>query len=404
MKKFIRFDRKTTHAVVAIAVVILVVVLLKSGPDQPANIGFPATQGSGPGAPASGEPTVDLAPNQLKAVKFGAVGTHAFSVEKTALGSIDYDEDMTVQVSSSYPGKILAALVNLGDDVKNGQPLYTIDSPDLIQVESALIAAAADFESTSKELARAKALFGTNGVSERELEQTTSAEQTAEGRLKASRATVQIFGKTDAEIDQILTTRKIDPALVVSSPITGRIIARHAQPGLLVQPGNLPAPYAVADLGKKWMVVHVAESDIPMFHVGQPVRAALTAYPGRFFEGGISRMGEAVDPDTHRLMVRCEIADSKNELRPGMLAEFLIRVQDPAESVAMPMSGVVRNSDGTMAVWVTTDRHRFVQRIVKVGLQQDSQYQILEGLQTGETAVTDGALFLSNIPYAPPAD
>jgi len=87
-----------------------------------------------------------------------------------------------------------------------------------------------------------------------------------------------------------------------------------------------------------------------------------------------------------------------------MLVNFVIQVQDPVESVAIPMNGVVRNGDGTMAAWVTTDRRRFSQRIIKIGLQRDGRYQVLEGLRRGEQAVTDGAVFISNILYAPPSD
>ncbi len=87
-----------------------------------------------------------------------------------------------------------------------------------------------------------------------------------------------------------------------------------------------------------------------------------------------------------------------------MLATFAIQVQDPVTSVAIPMNGVVRNGDGTMAAWVTKDRHRFLQRTLKIGLQHDGQYQVLQGLQPGELAVTDGAVFVSNILYAPPTD
>jgi cobalt-zinc-cadmium efflux system membrane fusion protein len=87
-----------------------------------------------------------------------------------------------------------------------------------------------------------------------------------------------------------------------------------------------------------------------------------------------------------------------------MLATFTIQIQDSVESVAIPMTGVVRNGDGTMAAWVTTDGHRFIQRIIKIGLQQDGQDQVLAGLQRGELAVTDGAIFISNILYAPPTD
>src|ERR1035438_2718534 len=180
-----------------------------------------------------------------------------------------------------------------------GQPLYTIDSPDLIQAESTLIGAAGAFKLTSQELARAKGLYGTNGVSEREFEQATSDQQTAEGALKAARDAVRVFGKTEAEIAQIVATRKIDSALVVSSPVTGQITLMNAPPGLLVQPGTAPAPYTVADLSTKWMLANVTESDSPLYQAGQPVEVKMMAYPGRVFKGTISKIYATVDPNTH---------------------------------------------------------------------------------------------------------
>jgi cobalt-zinc-cadmium efflux system membrane fusion protein len=66
--------------------------------------------------------------------------------------------------------------------------------------------------------------------------------------------------------------------------------------------------------------------------------------------------------------------------------------------------GVVREADGTMTAWITSDRHRFVQRIVKTGLREENRVQILEGLQLGELAVSEGAVFLSNMLNAPPSD
>jgi len=356
------------------------------------------------GAPSS-TPTLELSESQLASIKIGAVGHYAFPVEKEAVGNIDFDEDLSVQVFTPYQGKIIVALAQLGEEVQKGEPLYTIDSPDLVQAESTLIGAAATLDLTSKELERARKLYETvKAVAQRELEQAISDQQTAEGALKAQRDAVRVFGKTEEEIDQMVKSRKIDPALVVRSPIAGRITARDAQPGLLVQPGNSPAPYSVADISTKWMLANVTESDSPLIKVGQPVKAAVMAYPGRVFGGKISKLGAIVDPNTHRLMVRCDIADPKDELRPGMLASFVIQVEAPVESVAIPVNGVVRNGDGTMAAWVTTDRHRFLQKIIKFGLQRDGQYQVLEGLQRGELAVTDGAIFLNNMLEAPPSD
>jgi cobalt-zinc-cadmium efflux system membrane fusion protein len=403
MKSPFQFGRRAAAMVVTAAAIVCATVIIKSGSGQPAESRPPQGPGSAANGPQS-EAAVDLAPGQLKAIRIEPVETGFFPVEREAIGSIDYDEDLSVQVFPPYQGKIITVLANLGDEVRKGEPLYTIDSPDLIQAESTLISAAASFALTSKELARARGLYGTNGVSEREIEQATSDQQTAEGALKAARDAVRLFGKTEAEIDQIAATRQIDPALVVRSPVTGRVTARNAQPGLLVQPGNTPAPFSVADLSIKWMVANVTESDSPLFHAGQPVQAKVMACPGRFFEGRISRLGAAVDPNTHRVMVRCEIADPKQELRPGMLASFVIRVQDPVESVAIPMNSVVREGDGTMVAWVTTDRRRFMQKIVKLGLQRDGRYQVLEGLQRGELVVADGAVFLSNMLHAPPTD
>jgi cobalt-zinc-cadmium efflux system membrane fusion protein len=403
MKKSFQLDRKSATLAAAVAAIVFAIVLLKSGSGQPANTNPPPGPGAASNA-APSEATVTLEPSQLNAIKIEPVGTYLFPVEKEAVGNIDFDDDLSVQVFPSYQGKILKTFVELGDDVHKGQSLYTIDSPDLIQAESTLIGAAAAYDLYSKELARAAALYGTNGVAQRELEQATSDAQTAEGALKAARDAVRIFGKTEAEIDQIVATRKIDPALVVPSPMTGQITSMTAPPGLLVQPGTAPAPYSVADISVKWLLANVTESDSPLFQVGQPVEVKVMARPGRMFKGTISKIYAIVDPTTHRVTVRSEIADPNHELRPGMLATFVIRVREPVESVAIPTTGVDRNSDGTYEAWVTVDRHVFAQRRVKIGLERDGHYQVLEGLQRGELAVTEGAVFISNILYAPPSD
>jgi len=403
MKNPLPLDQRGCAVVVAVGAMVCAGVLLSAGCGKPATPNPPP----GPGSAANASPsptTVDLAPGQLEAIKIEAVGTYLFPVEKKAVGNIDFDDDLSVPVFPPYQGKLLKTFVELGDDVQKGQPLYTIDSPDLVQAESTLIGAAATFALTSKELARAKDLFGTNGVSERELEQATSEQQTAEGALKAARDAVRLFGKSEADTDRIAATRQIDPALVVASPVNGQITVMNAPPGLLVQPGTAPAPYSVADLSAKWMLANVTESDSPLYHIGQPVEVQVMAYPGRVFKGKISKIYATVDPSTHRVTIRSEIADPKHELRPGMFANFIIRVQDPVESVAIPTNGVVREGDGTMTAWVTTDRRRFLQKTVKVGLQRDDRYQVLEGLERGQLAVADGAVFLSNMLHAPPSD
>jgi membrane fusion protein, heavy metal efflux system len=356
------------------------------------------TTGATPTQPENLPTTLVLSDSQIASLKIETLSTSRFRIEKDCVGSIDFDEDLAVQVFPPYQGKIITALAQVGDDVKKGQPLYTIDSPDLVQAESTLIGAAATLELTNAELMRAKQLYNSSkGVAQRELEQATSDQQTAEGALKAARDAVRVFGKTEEEIDRIVTARQIDPSLVVASPIAGQITARNAQPGLLVQPGNAPSPYAVADVSRKWMLANVAESDSPVVHVGQPVEVRVMAYPDKIFKGQISTLGATIDPNSHRVTVRSEILDPDHELRPGMFASFTIQIHEPIEGLSIPANGVVREGDGTMTAWVSTDRHHFVQRVVKLGLQNDNRYQVLEGLRGGESVVTDGAIFLDNM-------
>ncbi len=398
MKYPVHVNKRFAVVSVTAAAIIVATGFLESGCSrgQAANADTPAKSSS-----SASEATLDLSPSQLNSIKIEPLGSYQFPVEKDAVGNIDFDEDLSVQVFPAYQGTILKTFGELGARVQKDQALYTIKSPDLIQAESNLIGAAATFELTNKELLRVQ---GLGGIAEREKEQATSDQQTAEGALKAARDAVLVFGKTNAEIDQMIASRKIDPALVVRSPIAGKITYKVAQPGFLVQPGNTPAPYSVADVAIKWMLANVSETDVPLFHLGQPVQVKVMAYPDHSFKGKVSKIYETVDSNTHRVTIRSEIADPHDELRPGMLANFVIRVHDPVEAAAIPANGVVREADGTMTAWVTTDRRRFEQRIVKIGLRNDDRVQVLEGLRRGELVVADGAVFLSNMLSAPPSD
>jgi membrane fusion protein, heavy metal efflux system len=345
----------------------------------------------------AGPAFVELTDKQTTALKLAPVKLRNFELSKTAVGTIDFNQNMLVQVFSQYPGKILKASFNLGDEVCQGDTLFTIDSPDLLQAESALLASAGVLALQTRTLARVSQLLHAGGSAQKDVDQATSDQQTADGNFKAAKNAVRIFGKTDAEIDQILAQRKVDSTLLVPSPISGRVIARNAAPGFLTQPGNAPAPYSVADLSTMWMIANVIETDAPAYRLGQEVDVRVPAYPDTIFRGHVTTLGSTIDPNSHRQLVRSEISDPQHLLRAGMFASFVIRVGTPVRSAAVPVEGVVREGDGTMTVWVMADRRRFEKRTVKVGLQQqDGWSQILQGLEPGEVVVTEGALFLSN--------
>ena len=338
---------------------------------------------------------VTLSQSQLQYIKVAPVELHDFANRREAVGNIDFNQDRAVQVFTSYQGKIRNTYAKVGDTVAKGKPLFDIDSPDLVQAESTLISTAGTRKLTTAALARARQLFEIQGLAQKDLDQAISDQQAAEAAYKAAREALTVFGKTPAQMDQIVETRKTDSLLTVVSPISGQLTARSAQPGLLLQPGNGTAPFTVADVSTMWMQAFVPEADAPLLHVGQPVKIHVMAFPGRIFNGKITTVGASVDANTHRILVRSEIDDPKHELRPGMFTSFDITTGAPIQSPALAMDGVVREGDGTMTAWVTTDRKRFVRRVIKLGLEQDGFVQVLEGLSAGELAANEGALYLS---------
>ena len=247
------------------------------------------------------------------------------------------------------------------------------EDPAIVQAESTLLGAAATLKLTRKELQRARLLYGTQGVSARELEQATSDEQTAAAALAAARVALHALGQSDGQIDRAIATGRID------------------------------APPA-ARARTQWVEANVFESDIALIHPGESVRVAVTAYPNKVFTGRIYRIYATVDPNLHRQTVRCEVADPTHELRPGMLATVTIELHPPLEALAIPVDGVVREGDGTMTAWVTSDRRHFTQQVIKTGLREDGEVQILAGLQPNELVVTQGAIYLDNVINAAPSD
>lgn len=357
-----------------------------------AQAGAPSSK---PATPAASD-VVSLTDLQLQAVKVVPAASRSFAAEADAVGYIDFNQDRSTPVFAPYQGVITDVLVSSGQDVKRGQALFTISSPDLVQAESTAIAAAGVLKLTTLTLTRAQQMASSQAAASKDVEQAVSDQQTAEGAYQAARKALRIFGKSEAEIDAIVRNRRTDGELTISSPLDGRVTARAAAPGTLAQPGNAPAPVTVSDLSTVWLVANVTESDLPSLQNGQPVTVAVGAYPGRHFAGTVNYIATALDPVSHRAVVRAVIPDPHHELHPQMLANFTITTGHPEPQVAVPENAVVREGDGSMTVYITQDRRRFQRRLVHLGSEQEGFYPVSDGLRAGELVATDGALFISN--------
>jgi cobalt-zinc-cadmium efflux system membrane fusion protein len=343
-----------------------------------------------------GTDEIQITNQQATEVLVGPVESRAFEQRRDAVGMIDFNQDQTLQVFSPYQGRIGKVLVKAGDTVTSNQVLYTVLVPDLAQAAAALISTAGNLKTVNETLFRARSLYEAQSIPLKELQQNTSDQQAAEAAYRAARKTLGLFGLFEQDIDQIESQRKVDTEMSVRSPLSGRITARSAAPGQLVQPGSAPAPVSVSNMQKLWMIASVPEAELDAFRLGQKVAVTVQAYPQTVFSGNIVYIGDVADPVTHRIALRAEIADLKHQLRPQMLASFRITLAAPQSFPAVPVNALAREGDGSFSVWVTDEGLRFKRRTVAVGMTQDGLSQVTKGLAVGEKIARDKALYLSN--------
>ena len=246
------------------------------------------------------------------------------------------------------------------------------EDPAIVQAESTLLTAQASLDASHRELVRVQGLGEINGIAPKEVEGARAADLSAAAAVKAAREAVRALGISDQEMDSLLRT--------------GRFTAA-ASPGT-----------------RTWVLINVPESESSKVRAGEPIRVSVPAFSDQTFPGHVARVYATLDPATHRLALRGLVEDPHQQLRPGMLADVAIEYGAPVTGVAIPTTGVVREPDGTMIAWVTSDRAHFFSRRLGLGQQDDGHYQVLAGLKSGDLVVTQGGVFLSNLLEAPPSD
>ena len=372
----------------------------------------PSDKSQAPPAPRQDPNVIMVDGAQAQRLKIEPVRLREFRDERTAVGRIAFNDERTTFIFAPFQGRVLRLIAKPGEVVYPGSPLVIIDSPDLVQANADLISASVAVRKAENQVSlaervarRQKLLYEAGAGTFKDLEQAASDLlnarndlKTAEGQLTAARNRLRApFGKSDAEIGKIEATHQVDRVAEILSPIRGTVTARKVSPGQFVRADNTDPMFSVGDLSSMWLIANVAEIDIPLVKVGQEVAVQVIAYPSQVYRAQITYVGASVDSAVRRLTVRAEIPNSDGKLKPDMFASFRILTGAPTQSPGVPVSAIVREGDGTMTVWVTTDRKRLVKRTVVVGLQQDGFLQIVEGLQAGELVATESALFLGNM-------
>jgi len=336
--------------------------------------------------------TFRASPQQLKTFTIQPVQTHAFVSEALTDGKIGVNADRETPVISPYSGRVTRVIAQLGDTVRAGAPLATLEASEFVQAQNDLEVAVSQAKLARINESRKHALFEAKGGSLQDWQQAQSDLAGAETALNSVRKRLQIFGKSPADIAKLESLQTIDPAATLAAPIAGVVVDRQVGPGQYLQSGGAPV-FTIADPTSVWLLANVRETDAGLVKLGQSVDVRVLAYPNRIFKARVTYVAALVDPVTHRLLVRAEIDNRDLALKPEMLATFRILTSGAVESPAVPEAAIVYEGDAAH-VWVVAGDGLLTYRAIHPGRNNDGLVEVLDGLTAGERVVTKGGLFI----------
>ncbi|HUI58957.1 MAG TPA: efflux RND transporter periplasmic adaptor subunit [Steroidobacteraceae bacterium] len=351
-----------------------------------------AQPAAAPAAGVSGD-AVRLSAAQLSSLTVDAVRTAEFRSEQVADGRIALDSDTATQVFSPYSGRVTRLIAGIGEHVRRGAPLFSIEASEFAQTQSDLLNAVSQLRLARIGEERRHAAFDSKGGSLQDWQQAQADLAAAQTAVDSVRNRLRIFGQSDEQIAALEHARAPDPVTFVSAPIDGVVTDRQVGPGQYLQAGGTTPVYTIGNLTTVWLVADVREIDAPLIEVGQDVEVRVLALPGKVFRAKLTAVGSAVDPVTHRVPVRATLDNADGKLKPQMFASFSIITSGESQSLAVPEEAVVREGDAAR-VWVLQRNNDLALRAIRTGRISNGMVEVLEGLHAGERIVTRGSLFI----------
>ena len=346
-------------------------------------------------------------PSEWATLTIEPVAEKTFRAEHVTEGKVAVDEDRSTPVFSPYAGRVTKLLARPGDNVTQGQPLFTIEAADTVQAQNEYIAAitALNKAKSALDLAqiqdqRAKDLFEGKAVPLKDYQQTQAnliqAQndlRSSETALEASRKKLFILGFTDETISAFRGRGTINPEVTIFSPISGTVVQRKIGPGQYVNAGASDPVFVIGDLSTVWLIAFVRESDAAVVSVGQEISVNVMALPGRPLTARINYVSAAIDPATRRLLVRAIIDNKAGLLKPEMFANVTIYSPGDHPAPAVPKQALIYEGD-QVRVWVAHDDKSVELRQIKTGLVNGDLVEVDGNLKAGEQIVTRGSLFI----------
>lgn len=308
----------------------------------------------------------------------------SISRSKLVTGAVEADPTRTVKILAPVAGRVASLDISLGDTVKKGQRLASIDSGDLAQAVADAEKARATVKLTKSAFERATGLNKAGGLALRELEQAQNDYRQATTELKRAEARLEVIGDSGTVSGQ----RQI----VLTAPIDGTITALETAPGDFID-SSTESMMTISNLEKVWVTASVQEKDLSFVQKDERVEVTLLAYPGEVFSGKVQVISQLLEADTRRNKVRISFDNPYGIFKLNMFAT--VRFFAPAaQSILAPSSALFIVND-TTSVFVETAPWTFQRKPVVIEADYEGS-TIVRGLEPGQRIVVRGGVLLND--------
>lgn len=316
---------------------------------------------------------IAAAPQPVTSVAAGEARTEQWQPRTPAIGT--FRAAQGVDVAPQAGGVIVEIRFESGQNVKQGDPLVQIDD----SVEQAdLKANQATLRNAELALERQRALVGSAATTKANLDTALAARDQAQAQVDRTRA--------------LIAQKRI------VAPFGGRLGLRRVDVGQYVSPGA--ALVTLQQLDPMFIDFPVPEQRLGDLKVGLVIEVEVDAYPGQVFRGRIGSIDARVSAETRNVLVRGEIGNDQQLLRPGMFGNVSVLIGEPRSVVAVPRTAVSFSLYGDSVYVVAPDEKaggdalRAERRFVRTGDTRGDSVSITEGLKAGERVVTEGQIRL----------
>lgn len=337
--------------------------------------------------------TVRATPALLQKLRIVVVGEAELRDSLRVPARVELDQRRLAHIGATVSGRVIEIKRGLGESVQKGDLLAVLNSGELATAQSDYLKAMSKLQLRQSAYNRAKQLYESGILATANLQQRENELSEAEVDLNVSMDHLKIMGMTDKDVAELARRRTIKSFSPITATLSGTVIERKINLGQVVQSSD--AIYTVADLSQIWLVADVSEQLAHWVREGDEAEAEIPALPGNNrFTGRLIYVGDVIQPETRTAMVRMEIPNQDEIIKPNMLAILLIRKLGSQQPV-VPDEAVIREANQDH-VFVQTGPAEFRLQRVGLGEQDGAVRPVISGVVPGDRVVAAGAFHLNN--------